>query len=136
MLGQDRELGRRQAEWRARLTTSLTTDNGNSNTDQAVVYPAGPRTVTGADVLDTAPMHIVVTHDGVHAAVYINGQLSGALQPWAGDCRVPGVRANHRLVLGNEVTGTRPWFGAIYLFAVYNYALTQEQIDQNVVAGP
>jgi hypothetical protein len=42
---------------------------------------------------------------------------------------------SHRLVLGNETTGDRPWVGQIRMVAIYEQALTQSQILQNYQAG-
>ena len=38
-------------------------------------------------------------------------------------------------MLGNEVSGNRNWMGVIRLVAVFNRALTPEQVEQNFDAG-
>lgn len=57
--------------------------------------------------------HVVVTYDFSEQRVYINGEqrarskvLKGDFSNWDPSCR---------LVIGNEVTGRRPWKGKIYL---------------------
>lgn len=40
-----------------------------------------------------------------------------------------------RFGLANEFTGDRPWLGSYYLVAVYNSALSQEEIMQNYMSG-
>jgi hypothetical protein len=62
---------------------------------------------------------------------------AGDAQPWPGDCAVPTAdEENYRLVLGNENTGGRSWLGGLYLFAVYDRALTTSEVTQNYDAGP
>ena len=46
---------------------------------------------------------------------------------WPDDCR---------LVVGNEVSGDRPWRGEIALVALYARALSADEIAQNFAAGP
>lgn len=81
--------------------------------------------------------HLVFTRnaDGT-ARFYINGELNregridGDLANWATDAP---------LALGNEATGDRPWLGELRLVALYNRALTAEQVAQNFavhIVGP
>jgi hypothetical protein len=55
--------------------------------------------------------------------------------------RIPGSDfsnwdAGHHLVLGNEATGNRPWFGKLFLVGTYNRALSSRKIEHNFAAGP
>ncbi len=64
----------------------------------------------------------------------MNGVLVASLDP------APGGLLNdwddtYAFVLGNEVSGTKMWSGVIRLVAIYNRALTPEQIKQNFEAG-
>lgn len=73
--------------------------------------------------------HVVYTRDADHnAAIYINGEH-------AVDGRVPGDFSNwndsFRMALGNELSGDRPWLGEFHRVALYNRALTPEQIQAN-----
>jgi hypothetical protein len=81
--------------------------------------------------------HLVFTRQANGAShFYINGKLDregrleGDLANWATDTP---------LVLGNEATGDRPWLGELRLVALYNRALTAEQVAQHFtvnVVGP
>jgi hypothetical protein len=61
--------------------------------------------------------------DGVEVA---NAIVAGDLDNWAG---------NHRLGLANELTQDQPWLGELYLVAIYNRALTPDEVSQNYDAG-
>lgn len=70
--------------------------------------------------------HIVYTYNCIEACVYVNGKpyqcertLTGDFLNWDSD---------HLLVIGNEVTGDRPWLGEIDYAAIYNRALVTEEI--------
>lgn len=83
--------------------------------------------------VDTALTYLAMTFDGDNGRrIYINGQLSieegvaGNSLDWLDD---------QRLVLGNEVTGDRPWAGVIRLVAIHNKALTAAEVQQNFDAG-
>ena len=55
-----------------------------------------------------------------------NGTRSGDFSSWTED---------YRLFLANETTGDRPWKGIFYLVAIYNKALTLDQVENNYSAG-
>jgi VCBS repeat-containing protein len=93
--------------------------------DQDMATPAG--------TLNTNLTHVVYTRSSAGSlSVYINGvqQLSttlpGSLSVW---------NDSYALVLGNEPTGNRPWLGEFHLVAIYDRALTQEEVNQNLTAG-
>ncbi len=73
--------------------------------------------------------HIAVSYDFSLQTVYVNGKEKaqektpqGHFSNWSPSCR---------LVLGNEVYGSRPWKGKIYYVAIYNRALRFEEIQHN-----
>jgi hypothetical protein len=63
--------------------------------------------------------------------IYINGDLdasgvvTGNLSNWE----------DYFLLLGNEATENRPWLGELYLVAIFDHALNNEQINHNFEAG-
>ncbi|MEM9462685.1 MAG: LamG domain-containing protein [Myxococcota bacterium] len=73
----------------------------------------------------------VRTDDG-HDRIYIDGQLhgestrTGSFSNW---------NESYVLSCGNEPTLDRPWQGVLHLVAVYDHALTLDQIEQNIDAG-
>jgi hypothetical protein len=89
---------------------------------------------TPAGTLTTALTHVVYTRDSAGALnVYINGvqrlntTLGGSLSVW---------NDTYPLVLANEPTGNRPWLGEFHLVAVYQRALSQDEVTINFDAGP
>ena len=125
-------------------TPKTTSDHFEIRLDHSIVQPPldsyGERAVTPEQSLTMDWTHFVFTRpaDGSHAA-YINGDLvsltgldgpgfptlgtpgyDGTLDVWSGD---------HKLALGNEVLGDRPWLGQFYLVAIYCEALTMEQVS-------
>ena len=76
--------------------------------------------------------HVVVTYDFSEQRVYVNGEqrsqsnvLKGEFSNWDPSCR---------LGIGNEVTGDMPWKGKIYYAAVFDRALTEQEIRQNYLS--
>jgi glucose/arabinose dehydrogenase len=77
--------------------------------------------------------HLAASRDaGGTTRFYVNGQpvatgrSTGTLDAW---------NAAYPLTLGNEPTGNRPWLGDLFLVAVYDRALTDDEILQNFRAG-
>jgi VanZ family protein len=73
--------------------------------------------------------HVTVSYDGKLEKLYVDGQLrkvsselEGSFSSWD---------PNAFFVIGNEHTGDRLWQGKIYLVALYNRALGDEEIYQN-----
>ena len=82
---------------------------------------------------DRSLQHVVITYDFSEQKVYVNGEertrseiLKGDFSNWDPACR---------LVIGNEVTGRRPWKGKIYYTAIFNSPLTEREIRQNYLSG-
>jgi hypothetical protein len=114
-------LGQGNNQYVTRLRTTTTGGNGANK-----VVEAGPVSV---DQLT----HLVYTRDGEgNATLYINGTvqkrevINGALSNWD---------ATYRLALGNELTGDRPWLGEYHLVALYDRALSAEEVAQNFAAN-
>ncbi len=92
-----------------------------------------PSTSSPKDVVATKLTHVTCTRNrqGV-IQLFIDGQLlvtsqvEGTFDNWCEDCR---------LVIGNEVTGDRPWLGELYLVAIYSRALEPSEVAQNYSAG-
>ncbi len=79
--------------------------------------------------------HVVLTYDAVNGRrLYVNGNYTGDV-----DAEKGGTLGNWDdtfiFLLGNETSGNRKWQGTLRFAAVYQKALTQEQIQQNFAAG-
>ena len=95
----------------------------------ATDWNATSSSVTVPAVFDDAQdVHIVVASDLDETRVYLDGALrsrttgpGGSLASWL-----------HRypLLLGNELTGNRPWAGRLYLLAVYDRALSGDRVAE------
>jgi hypothetical protein len=105
-----------------RLRTTATSSNGI------------PSLSTLAGSLTTDLSHVVYTHDASGVAkIYVNGveRASGAV---GGD--LSNWNEGYRLALANELTEDRPWLGEFHLVAIFNRALSQDEVIQNFRAGP
>jgi len=92
-------------------------------------------TPSAAEVLQATLQHVVATHDPVAGRkIYVNGELVTAGDPQAGG-NLADWNDTFALVLGNEVSGDRPWQGVIRLVAIHNRALSAEQVGQNFDSG-
>ncbi|MBE9159639.1 hypothetical protein IQ265_22795 [Nodosilinea sp. LEGE 06152] len=114
-------LGQGNNKYVTRLRTTTTRSNGD-----AKVLEAGQVSLNQLT-------HLVYTRDRAGVATfYINGQpqqsaaIDGDLSNWD---------AAFRLALGNELTGDRPWLGEYHLVAIYNRALSGEEVGQNFAAS-
>jgi VanZ family protein len=79
------------------------------------------------------PQHLLVTYNFFEQRVYVNGHLRLRAP-------IPGGKfanwdPSYSLVLGNEATGNRPWLGKLFLVAIYNRALSEQEIWKNYAAG-
>ena len=85
--------------------------------------------------LQATQQHVVVTYDAVKGRrIYVNGADTGDRDSVAAG-NLNDWDDSFALVLGNEVSGGRPWRGKLRLVAIHNRALTAEQITQNYEAG-
>ena len=64
--------------------------------------------------------------------IYVDGQIE-AEGPRTGDFSTWDSLSE--FACGNEITLDRPWQGTLHLVAVYDRALTEEEIAQNIAAG-
>ena len=106
--------------------TNLTDSNG------------APEVSSDAATLAASQQHVVITYDALNGRrIYVNGELANTAANT--DDQLNGTLASwnntYALVLGNEVTGTKPWAGTLQLVAIHNRALSEEQIVQNFDAG-
>jgi hypothetical protein len=93
------------------------------------------QTPVGAMALQASLQHVVLTFDPVKGRqIYVNGVSAGVTDPQAGGA-LSNWDSTFALVLGNEVSGDRPWQGLIKFVAIHNRALTASQILQNYNAG-
>lgn len=85
--------------------------------------------------LQATQQHVVVTYDAVNGRrMYVNGVDTGDRDVVAAG-NFNDWDDSFAFVLGNEVSGGRPWRGKLRLVALHNRALTTEQITQNFEAG-
>ncbi|EWH09525.1 hypothetical protein DS2_11858 [Catenovulum agarivorans DS-2] len=89
------------------------------------------------EILQASLQHVVLTFDPINGQkIYVNSQLVadghaeqlalGTLSNWD---------SSYALMLGNEATNNHPWLGQVRLLAVYNRALSEENITKNYDAG-
>ena len=91
-------------------------------------------TADADEVLQATLQHVVATFDSVHGRrLFVNGELvasdeieAGGLADWDN---------SYAFLLGSETSNEHRWRGVIRLAAVYNRALTEEQIIQNFEAN-
>lgn len=114
-------LGQEKDAFDVRLRSSQTDRNG-------LPSMASPR-----KSLRTRLTHVVYTRDRKGTAtLYLDGkpvankQVGGNFSNWDG---------NYRLTLANEFTGDRPWLGELHLVAIFDRALSKQQVQQNFAAG-
>ncbi|GFE81500.1 hypothetical protein GCM10011487_35000 [Steroidobacter agaridevorans] len=96
-----------------------------------------PRLSTDPDqeVLQASLQHVVVTFDPVNGRrIYVNGEFTGDVDG-SGGGTLEAWDNSFALFLGNEASGDRQWQGVVRLAAVFNRALTLQQIKQNFAAG-
>jgi hypothetical protein len=96
-----------------------------------------PKLTTAAanQSLQATLQHVVATYDPVNGRrIYVNGVYTGDHDP-AGGGSLADWDDTFAFVLGNEVSGDRQFQGVFRLVAVYNRALTSQQIQTNFQAG-
>ena len=111
--------------------------NRNDGVDAAQAENGDPALSTpdAAESLQATLQHVVVTFNPIDGRrIYVNGVLETMPDTVPGDT-LNSWNNTYAFVLGNEVSGTRPFNGVLRLVAIHNRALTQEQIQQNFDAG-
>ena len=118
--GRNFTLGQDGAKFDVRLRTTKT--DGNGQPSLAAGGPAAKQ-----------PTHVVYTRDPAgKARLFIDGEqkadrdTGGDLSNWEG---------SFRLALANELTKDRPWRGTMHLVALYDRALSGDEVRQNQAAG-
>ena len=113
-------------QWRDQLVVRLRTTKTNLN-------GTSPQLIIADTFNSKSFQYLVITYNLSEQRVYINGEqkarsdvLKGNFSNWDPSCK---------LVIGNEVTGNRPWRGKIYYVAVFNRPLTGDEIRQNYLTG-
>ena len=92
-------------------------------------------TPTAAQVAQATLQHVVLTNDPVNGRrIYVNGTLVASGDPKHGGS-LSEWDNTFALVLGNEVSGTRPWSGVLKMVALYNHALQAAEVQTNFNAG-
>jgi hypothetical protein len=92
-------------------------------------------TPDAAKVLQASLQHVVVTFEPVKGRrIYVNGVFTGTADNTAASFGTTWDNT-FAFVLGNEVTGDKPWLGQLKFVAIHNRALTLPQIQQNFAAG-
>jgi mono/diheme cytochrome c family protein len=105
------------------------TDGSDANGNPQVSTP------DAAEVLQATLQHVVVNFDPVTGrSIFVNGILVQNQDPAPGGS-LADWDDTFAFVLGNEVSGDRPWQGVVRLVAIHNRVLTQAQILQNYEAG-
>jgi VanZ family protein len=75
--------------------------------------------------------HLTVSYDGKLEKLYVDGKLREISSALEGN--FSNWDPEFFFVIGNEYTGDRLWQGKIYLVALYNRALDDEEIYQNYI---
>lgn len=107
--------------WIARTRTAATNAN------------ATPEIVTPDTISTTQPTHVVITTSATGRTLYVDGS---AFQSTPAATGTLGWDRSYKLRLGNEDLYDRAWHGTIWLFAIYDRALSAVEIEQNRLAGP
>jgi VanZ family protein len=79
------------------------------------------------------PLHVVATYNFSEESIYVDGQLRRHVPTLKGD--FSKWDPTYLLALGNEITGNRPWLGQLFLVAIYNRALSEQEVLRNYTAG-
>ena len=73
---------------------------------------------------------LTITSDKTGTTVYLDGKRAHKFRNYSlmptGELTPPG-----RMVIGNDLSGTKPWTGKIHGLAFYNHALSPEQVIEH-----
>ena len=79
--------------------------------------------------------HVVATFDPIRGRrIYVNGEFTGDTDPLAGAV-MKDWDNGYALVVGNEVSGNRPWTGSVRFLAIHNRAMSENDIQTNFDVG-
>ena len=84
-----------------------------------------------------ALQHIVMTfHPDTGRQIYVDGVLTRSADPDPeGGGNLNSWNRDYAFILGNEITGNRPWEGAIRFVAIHKRALSLSEIETNFDVG-
>lgn len=107
---------------------------GRTRTSDMDVSDNGTPQLTVVDIATASLTHLVYirSDEGVHQ-LWVDGML-GLEEPRPGD--FTGWSLTAEFACGNEITLDRPWRGTLHLAAVYDHALSEADIAQNLTVGP
>ncbi|WP_455207156.1 LamG domain-containing protein [Kaarinaea lacus] len=111
--------------------------NTASGLDVANRANGQPTLITNPDDedLQATQQHVVMTYDATNGRrIYVNGQFTGDADTVTGGS-LSEWDAGYVFILGSDVGGANQWLGKLRMVAIYNRALTQEEITQNLEAG-
>ncbi len=114
--------GQDGSRYDVRLRTSSTSENGipSTSTSDGTAEPGQLTHVVYARDVSGA---VRITIDGQQSLV---AKIEGDLAKWSDD---------DHLLLANEASGDRPWVGELHLAAIYDRALSPDEVTQNYNAG-
>ena len=85
--------------------------------------------------LQATLQHVVMTFDPINGRrIYVNGTFTGDDDP-SSVGSLSSWDDGFVFIMGNEASGDRPWEGIIRFAAIYDRALSQEEITTNFEAG-
>jgi Concanavalin A-like lectin/glucanases superfamily len=109
-------------------TRSSVTDQSNAGE---------PALITDADTefAQATLQHVVVSYDPVNGRrFYVNGEYTGDTDPTGGGL-LNNWNESFAVVLGNSTAGSNAFSGAVRMVALYNRALSEQQVQQNFDVG-
>ncbi len=79
--------------------------------------------------------HVVLSYDPIRGRrLYVNGEFTGDTDATAG-AFLKDWDNGHALVVGNEVSGNRPWAGSLRFLAIHKRAMSEGDIQTNFEVG-
>ena len=111
--------------------------NTASGLDVANRANGQPTLITDPDDedLQATQQHVVMTYDATNGRrIYVNGQFTGDADSVTGGS-LSEWDSSYVFILGSDVGGANQWLGKIRMVAIYNRALTEQEITQNFDAG-
>ncbi len=118
---------------------SCTNCSGNADFHFRVRHQGDERGDPFMDVHNQAELaltHSVITFDNGTFRYYKNGAFVTHDNNSARSGNLTNWDSSFALLLGNEVSGQRPWLGRLYMVAVYDRALSDDEVTHNYIFGP
>jgi len=92
-------------------------------------------TPDAAEILQPTLQHVVAVYDPIEGRkLYVNSELVSESEPIPGGT-LTNWDDSFAFVIGNEVSGNHLWQGVVRLLAIYNGAMSEEDIRANRDAG-